>query len=124
LTAVATKSKRRRATADPPIPRDARAANLCIALIGEAQRERIRLQTELNRAIERLRARYGKSLAARTMAIARMVASLRTWCDEYRRRHRRPPVFATGEVAWQRRRPGRGEAFVVRPFDTGLKELG
>jgi phage host-nuclease inhibitor protein Gam len=106
------------------VPRDARAANLCIALIGEAQRERIRLQAELNRAIERLRARYGKSIAARTGAIARMVRSLRTWCEEYRRRHRRAPVFKAGEVAWQRRRPGRGETFVVRPFETGLRELG
>ncbi len=121
---MSAKSKFQGANREPSVPRDAKSANLCIALIGEAQRERIRLKTELNQAIARLRARYGKGLTRRTRMIARLVRSLRVWCEEYRRRHRRAPLFTAGEVAWQRRRAGRGETFVVTPFQTKLKELG
>lgn len=121
---MAGTSRRRSTSVDPRIPRDAREANLCVALIGEAQRERMRLQAELEQAIARIRADYGGRLTRQTRAIARLVRVLRAWCEQYRRESRRAPRFAAGTVAWHRRRAGLGETFVVVPFETKLKEIG
>lgn len=90
--------------------RDREHANLMIALIGEAQRERARLKAEMNEQLARVKADYEEKARPHAEEIARLVQGVQAWCETNRDSltgggKTKTVKFAAGEVCWRTRPP-------------------
>ena len=84
--------------------------DVAIAEIGKAQRERIRIEAEMNGELAAIKARYEAEAAPYAAIIAGLSEGVRTWCEA--RRHEltrdgriKTHKFAAGEVSWRMRPP-------------------
>lgn len=90
------------------VPQNAAEANSLIAQIGRAQRERERIQIEMNEALGAVKDKHEREAAPFATEIANLTQALQIWCEAHRddltqhgkvKYHR----FAHGEVCWRMR---------------------
>lgn len=99
-----------------------------IAEIGAAQRERDRIQTEMNDALAKVRAEFEEQALPHATVIKELGHGVQVWCegnrvDLTRDGRSKTAKFAAGEVSWRTRPPRvniRGEGIVAE----ALKRLG
>ncbi len=103
------KAKLKTPAAGYPIPDNREAADAMIYMIGEAQRGRATLQTELDGKIAELKAEYEERAAKLNVLIRDYVAGLQHWCASNRavllKGDAKTVKFGNGEVSWRTRPP-------------------
>jgi phage host-nuclease inhibitor protein Gam len=106
------------------VPQSAREANCFIELIGLAQRERARIEVDMNEEMARVKAAAETNAAPHKAQIEALSAGLQTWCEAHRaeltyggkvKTHR----FAAGEVAWRMCQP----SVAIKKIEDVLKAL-
>lgn len=116
------------AAAEIDIPQSREEVSSAIRAIGELQRERERIQAEMNDKLAAVRADYEAQAKPHADRISELTRGVGTWCEANRAvltRDGRTKTarFASGEVSWRTRPPSvvvRGKEAVI---DT-LKRLG
>lgn len=111
-----------------PVPQSRDDVANAIAQIGEAQRERERIQADMNDALAKLREQFEAEAKPHADRIAELTKGVQTWCEAHRddltnsgkvKTH----VFNSGEVRWRMRPP----SVAIRAADVvidALKSLG
>lgn len=112
---------------DYPAPGTRDACDLLIHRLGEAQRARAALQTELDGKLATLKRDYEERAQPHAAAIAGLSAAIRGYCDSHREEllagGGKTVAFKSGEVAWRLRPPAvaiKGAAALLN----ALKALG
>ncbi len=77
-----------------------------IRVIGEEQRERVRIQADMEDALARVRERYEEKALAHLREIERLSAGVQTWCEAHRAEltdggKKKTALFASGAVTWR-----------------------
>ncbi len=98
--------------------------NHAIAEIGRLQRERDRIQAEMNDNLATIRAEYEAQAKPHADRISDLTHGVHTWCEAHRAELTREGKtktcrFASGEVSWRTRPP----SVVVRGADAVIKAL-
>lgn len=110
------------------VPQTLDDVNRAIAEIGIAQRERDRIQADMNDALAATREGFEAQAAPYAARIKELTAGVQLWCEANRARltdggKTKTAKLAAGEVSWRMRPP----SVVVRGVDVvleGLKRLG
>ena len=93
--------------ANVPIPKDEAEANEFIEYIGVAQRERTRIETQMNDELAELKAKFEEWAGEHTDSIERNLKGLQIWCEAHRaellKGDSKTARFAAGEVSWRMR---------------------
>jgi phage host-nuclease inhibitor protein Gam len=107
---MARRTKSTTVTAPSAVPRNDAEANLAIAVIADAQRERERLEAEMNACLADVTTAFEEAARPFREAIEKSVRGLQAYCETNRGRllrggriklHR----FARGEVGWRPKPP-------------------
>lgn len=97
------------AALDVPVPRDRDEANLYIALIGEAQHERARIEADMNDHLAKVKADAEAKAKPLAEQIAARMRGLQTWCEANREQltggKTKTVKMAAGEISWRNRPP-------------------
>jgi phage host-nuclease inhibitor protein Gam len=113
---------------DPPpayaVPADALEVNRFIRDIGTHQRERERIEAQMNEELTRIRARYETEAREHSATLDALEAGLRAWCEAHRPEltdggKTKTHAFAAGEICWKRRAP----SVVIADAEKVLAEL-
>ena len=96
--------------ADVPVPQNEDGLNFCVSRIGTRQRERVRIETEMNDALAAVKAKYEALAAPHKEELAALTEGVRIYCEANRaaltkdgkRKYKR---LAAGEVSWRARPP-------------------
>lgn len=96
------------AAADYPVPQTDEEANDFIARIGEAQRERTRIETAMNDALAALKEQYEDKARPHKTQIEALTQGVQVFCEANRARLTRDGKvkfyrFGAGEVCWRTR---------------------
>lgn len=118
------KAARVKAPAMIDVPQTLDEVNRAIAEIGIAQRERDRIQADMNDALAATREGYEAQAAPYAARIKELTAAVQLWCEANRARltengKTKTAKLAAGEVSWRMRPP----SVVVRGADMVLEAL-
>jgi phage host-nuclease inhibitor protein Gam len=111
LPRLPAKPVRLKAPARPfAVPQSAEQANDFIARIGAAQRQREKIQTQMNTALAKVKELHEKSAKPFAQDIEALTAGLQTWCEAHRAELTRDGRiktyrFGAGEISWRTRPP-------------------
>lgn len=116
------------AAAEIDIPQSREEVNRAIADIGVAQRERERIQAQMNDDLANIRARYEEAAKPHAERIQALTQGVAAWCEAHRDEltkggRTKTAKLATGEVSWRTRPPSvsvRGKEAVI----DALRKLG
>jgi phage host-nuclease inhibitor protein Gam len=96
-------------TAAIPAPRTREEAEALLAAIGRAQREVVRIEANLNDAVESMRAQAAAEAAPHNEQIEQSFAALHAWAEAHRDelcpRGTKTARLASGELSWRQRPP-------------------
>jgi phage host-nuclease inhibitor protein Gam len=103
--------------------------NAAIAEIGRCQRERARIEAEMNDNLATIRAEYEKAAKPHADRIADLQHGIHVWCEANRQDLTREGKtktarFASGEVAWRTRPPSVRLTAAADVVIKALKALG
>lgn len=123
-----SKTNRIKSAAEVWVPRTREECSAAIAQIGEAQRERTRIQTALNDEIAGIKARYEEDAHPHAQVIVQLTRGVQVWCEANRAEltnngKTKTANLASGEVKWRMRPP----SVAVRGLDAvidALRSLG
>lgn len=118
------KAARVKAPAMIDVPQTLDEVNRAIAEIGIAQRERDRIQADMNDALAATREGYEAQAAPYAARIKELTAAVQLWCEANRARltengKTKTAKLAAGEVSWRMRPP----SVVVRGAEAVLEAL-
>jgi phage host-nuclease inhibitor protein Gam len=110
--------------AEFPVPQSQDTAAEAIAEIGRHQRERARIEADMNDALSELRQGFEAQAAPHAEAIKALSAGVQTWCEANRATLTQDGKTKTarlysGEIRWRTRPP----SVSVRALDTVLEAL-
>jgi len=93
-----------------PVPQSREDCTDYIAKIGELQRERIRIETEMNDAIAKLKQQFEEAAHPKAEAIRALSAGVQVWCAANRMAitnngKTKTANLSAGEVKWRTRPP-------------------
>ena len=108
------------AAAEVDIPQSRDEVNRAIADIGVAQRERERIQAQMNDDLANIRARHEEAAKPHAERIQTLTQGVAAWCEAHRDEltkggRTKTAKLATGEVSWRTRPP----SVAVRGRDAG-----
>lgn len=107
-----------------PVPQNRDEANEAIAKIGIAQRERARIQADMNDALATVKQRFEEEAKPFNAQIEAMFQGVQTWCEANRTELTKGGKvkfanFPAGEIKWRMRPP----KVTLRAVDTVLETL-
>ena len=106
---MAATAKTKLKAPDFPVPQTHDSANEFIALIGEAQRERARIEADLNERIATAKAEAEAAAGPHKDTIERLSKGLQVYCEAHRAElltsGTKTYAFGAGEVSWRKRPP-------------------
>lgn len=107
-----------------PVPQSRDEVVDAIAAIGRAQRERERIQAEMNDALAEIRQRFEQQATPHAEQIKTLSAGVQTWCEANRATltqdgKTKTARLASGEIRWRTRPP----SVSVRAADVVLQAL-
>ncbi|MCE5335236.1 MAG: host-nuclease inhibitor Gam family protein [Desulfobacteraceae bacterium] len=125
---AAGKPKKVKQEASEWVPQTREQVTAAIAEIGEHQRERDRIQADMNDELAAVKERHEKQAEPHNEAIVALSRGVRTWCEANRESltgggKTKTASLPSGEVKWRMRPP----KVVVRAVDSvlqALKQLG
>ncbi|GLK60308.1 host-nuclease inhibitor Gam family protein [Azotobacter vinelandii] len=111
-----------------PVPQSRDEVNEAIARIGLLQRERARIQADMNDELAKVRLRFEEAATPLNEQIAALTQGVHTWCEAHRSEltgngKTKFHDFAAGEIKW-RMRPPRVMLHSVETVLEVLKRLG
>ena len=111
-----------------PVPQSRDDVNDAIAKIGLAQRERARIQADMNDALVQVKQRFEDEATPFNEQIEALSKGVQTWCEAHRAELTKEGKvkfhgFAAGEVKWRMRPPRVAIRAVDNVLET-LKRLG
>ena len=117
-------SGRVKAAAADAVPQTRDEVAAAIAEIGEAQRERDRIQADKNDALAALREQYEQQAAPHAERIKTLARGVQAWCEAHRDELTQSGkvktyAFASGEVRWRMRPP----SVAIRAADVVIETL-
>lgn len=112
------------AAAAYPVPQSRDDVSSAIGMIGAAQRERDRIQADMNDALAQLRETYEARAKPWADQIAALTAGVQTYCEAHRDELTnsakvKSHTFASGEVKWRMRPP----SVAIRAADVVIEAL-
>lgn len=112
------------AAATFPVPQSRDDVTTAIANIGLAQRERDRIQADMNDALAALREKYEAEAKPHADRINELTKGVQTWCEAHREDLTntgkvKTHVFGSGEVRWRMRPP----SVSIRAADVVIEAL-
>lgn len=118
------KAARIKQEAAPFVPQTRDAVTEAIAEIGRRQRERDRIQAEMNDELAVVRQRWEEQARPHAERIQRLAAGVQGWCEAHREEltehgKRKTARLASGEVRWRTRPP----SVLARGLDKILQAL-
>ncbi|EBQ9987696.1 host-nuclease inhibitor protein Gam [Salmonella enterica subsp. enterica serovar Oranienburg] len=111
-----------------PVPQNRDEVNNHIARIGLAQRERARIQADMNDELAKVKLRFEETAKPFNTEIEMLSGGIQIWCEAHRHELTRDGKvkfhhFAAGEIKW-RMRPQRVSIRAVENVLETLKRLG
>ncbi len=111
-----------------PVPQSREETATAIAEIGRHQRERDRIQADMNDELTAIKERYEREAAPHLAAIQTHAHGVQLWCEAHRAELTqegkvKTAQLATGEVKWRTRPPSVSVRGVEAVLET-LKKLG
>lgn len=124
---MSKKNKVKTPAADYPVPQSKEQVIEAIAEIGRRQRERDRIQTEMNEELAETKQSHGEKAAPHAEAISALAKGVHIWCeanrDELTRNGKvKYAKLATGKINW-RAKPPKVTLKKVEEVIARLKEL-
>ncbi len=117
---MAARPKAKLKAPDFPVPQSHESADEFIRVIGEAQRERARIEAEMNETIARAKAEAEGAAQPHKGTIEQLSKGVQVWCEAHRAELLKPGTktyaFAAGEVSWRKRPP----KVIARGIDKAL----
>lgn len=98
------------AAVDHPVPQSREEVIAAVREIGEQQRTRVRIETEMNDALAAVRETYERQAAPLAARIQALTRGVQTWCEAHRDELTqggkvKTARLASGEVLWRTRPP-------------------
>ena len=89
-----------------PVPQSKEEVVAAIARLGEHQRERVRIETEMNDEMAIVRQKYETQAETHAEALRQLTAGIQTWCEANRKDltqdgKTKTVAMQTGEVKWR-----------------------
>ncbi|GAB3484494.1 host-nuclease inhibitor Gam family protein [Azotobacter salinestris] len=111
-----------------PVPQSRDEVNEAIARIGLLQRERARMQADMNDELAKVRLRFEEAATPLNEQLAELTQGVHTWCEAHRSELTKNGKtkfydFAAGEIKWRMRPPRVTLQSVENVLET-LKRLG
>jgi phage host-nuclease inhibitor protein Gam len=120
---MAATAKRVKLQAVETAPQSREQVNAMIGEIGRHQRERERIQTQMNERLAAVRAQFEELAAPHAGQIQNLSRGIAAWCEAHRDEltagKTKTVRFATGEVSWRMRPP----SVVVRGVEAVIDAL-
>jgi phage host-nuclease inhibitor protein Gam len=123
-----SKKPKLKALASAPVAQSREEVVAAVAEIGRLQRERTRIETEMNDTLAQAKADYETIARPATERIAELAASVQAWCEAHRNEltdggKTKTATLETGEVKW-RMTPGSVSLRAVDVIIATLKKRG
>ncbi len=125
---MAKSTRIKSSAAQYPVPQSRDDVNEAIAKIGLAQRERARIQADMNDQLAQVKLRFEEAAKPHNEQIEGLTKGVQTWCEAHRVELTKSGKvkfhnFAAGEIKW-RMRPPRVSLRAIDNLLETLKRLG